>query len=734
MNSGSWQSNFRTENLAITKKIITGITCILLFTVSASAQHSFPDTIRTAYTAEKITLDGRLSEAVWQNALAIENFTQRELNYGQPASEKTKVAILYDRLALYLGIWCYQEGATSVRAKFMQRDFNYEEDDNFQVALSPFSDRRNGYLFIVNPNAARADLLISGNESASKDWNGVWDARTTVTGEGWFAEIRIPFNSLQFRKDSVHTWSINFERNIRSKNEEVLWQGWTRDCSIYCLVNAGTLSGLGNIGYARRFELKPFALGGFEKRNRQPMQLPGKIGADLNVNLTPTLKLNLTANTDFAQVEADRIAVNLTRFNLFYPEKREFFLEGNQNYQFNLGNRNQLFYTRKIGIENFTAVPVIAGARLFGKVGKNNIGILNIQTGERDSVPGSNNTVVRYKRDIGSQSYIGAIVTSKINKNISNQVAGIDGAYSTSGFLKNKNLVISGLLSRSFDRHTNGNGAYAWRLYVDYPNDLIDNYIGISSVQENYNPELGFLSRKNFDNLTWFFNYTPRWFTKLGIRKMLFQPWGLELYRTHTTGKLESFQNETRPFGFITKSGERFEYYLLQQYEKLDNSFALTDSITIPQGKYWMHQMSAESGTFQGRRIWGGANYSAGDFYTGKIRSLGASVGINVNRHFNLSTNYTYNGIRLPEGKVRIHQLAQYFNVAFNPRLDLAMFVQWNSLDDVLFGNFRLHWIPNIGSDLYIVYNRGYSKLDQLKIRNPDISSGAAKLIWRFAF
>lgn len=717
-----------------TRKIIVFVASVLLFTACVYAQHSNPDTIQISYTPEKITLNGRLDETVWQNALAIDNFTQRELNYGKPASEHTKVAIVYDRLALYIGVWCYQKDANSIRAKFMQRDFNYEEDDNFQVALSPFSDRRNGYLFIINPNAARADLLISGNESANKDWNGVWDARTTVTGEGWFAEIRIPFNSLQFPKASMQTWSINFERNIRSKNEQVLWQGWTRDCSIYCLVNAGILSGLKNIGYARRFELKPYALGGFEKRKGQSIQWPGKIGADLNVNITPTLKLNLTANTDFAQVEADRIAVNLTRFNLFYPEKREFFLEGYQNYQFNLGNRNQLFYTRKIGLEGFTSVPVIAGARLFGKVGKNNIGILNIQTGERDSVPGSNNTVVCYKRDIGSQSYIGAVVTSKVNRDISNQVAGIDGAYSTSRFLKNKNLVISGLLSRSFDRHVNDDGAYAWRLYVDYPNDLIDNYIGISSVQENYNPELGFLSRKNFDNLTWFFTFSPRWFTKLGIRKMIFQPWAIELYQTHTTGKTESFQNETMPFGFETKSGESFEYYLLQQYERLDNSFGLTDSIAIPQGKYWMHQMSVDLGTFQGRRIWGGANYSAGSFYTGRSRSLSVSMGINVNRHFNLSTSYAYTGIRLPDGKVDIHELAQYFNVAINPRLDLAMFVQWNSLDDVLFGNFRLHWIPNIGSDLYLVYNRGYSKLDQLQIRNADISSGVGKLIWRFAF
>src|SRR5215204_2790125 len=376
------------------------------------SQQSLPDALMAAFTRDKIIFDGRLNEIVWQTAGFIDNFTQRELEFGKPTSETTKTAIVYDHLALYVGVWCYQKDAKSIRAKYMQRDFNYEEDDNFQVALSPFSDRRNGYLFVINPNGARADLLISGNESANKDWNGVWDVRTTQTDEGWFAEIRIPFNSLQFPKDSVHSWSINFERNIRSKNEQVLWQGWTRDCSIYCLVNAGSLTGLENIGYAKRFELKPYALGGFEKRHDGTTEWPGKLGADLNVNVTPTLKLNITSNTDFAQVEADRIAVNLTRFNLYYPEKREFFLEGYQNYQFYLGNSNELFYTRKIGIENFRTVPVIAGVRMFGKIGQNNIGILNIETGKADTVPATNNTVVRYKRDIGSQSYIGAVITS----------------------------------------------------------------------------------------------------------------------------------------------------------------------------------------------------------------------------------------------------------------------------------------------------------------------------------
>jgi len=706
---------------------------IFFLSVFKGAAQSSEDTIQATYSTEKITLDGKLMEPIWQSTPSIQNFTQRELDFGHASTESTQVAIVYDELALIIGVWCYQQKGT-LRAKYMQRDFDYSEDDNFQIALSPFNDRRNGYLFIINPNGARADLLISGNEEANQDWNAVWDVRTSITKEGWFAEIKIPFNSLQFRKSTSHNWAINFERNIRNKNEQVRWQGWTRDCSIYCLVNAGTLTGLSNIGYAKRFELKPYALGGFEKQKGQQTIWPGKLGGDLNVNITPTLKLNLTTNTDFAQVEADRIAVNLTRFNLFYPEKREFFLEGYQNYQFGLGNENTVFYTRKIGLEDFKQVPIIAGARLFGKIGANNIGLLNIETGRIETIDPTNNTVIRYKRDIGSQSYIGGVITSKANPSIKNQVVGIDGSYTTSKFLKDKNLVVTGLVSRSFDKNKTSDAVYSYRLFIDYPNDLIDNFIGISGIQENYNPELGFLNRKNFDNLNWFFRFSPRWFTKYGIKQMYLRPWGFQLYRTHSSSKLESFFNESRPLGFFTKSGERFEFNFIQQFERLDEVFSLTNSIRIPIDKYWMYRLELQLGSFRGRRIWADANYAWGGFYTGKINTLEASLGVNVNKHFNLQTDFIYNYINLPEGKYTTNELAQYFNLAFTPRLNIAFFVQWNSFDELLLGNFRLHWIPQIGSDLYIVYNRGYSQLEKLKLAEPTVSSGAVKLVWRFTF
>ena len=332
-------------------KIFT-IMFLALSVQDSFSQHSSPDSIEALFIPARVNFDGNPDEPVWRSAMHISNFTQRELRFGEPASEKTEAAILYDNDNLYIGVWCYQQKPEKIVAKFMQRDFDYENDDVFGVLISPFNDGRNGYLFIINPNAARADLQVSWDND-NIDWNGVWDAKTIRNDSGWFAEIQIPFNTLQFRKDTVKIWAINFGRRISYKNEEDRWQGWSRDYSFENLSNAGTLTGIKNIGYAKHFELKPYGLGGFEKESNGKTNYPGKLGADLNINITPTLKLNLTTNTDFAQVEADKIQANLTRFDLYYPEKRDFFLESASNFEVYLGNNNEAFYSRKIGIQDF---------------------------------------------------------------------------------------------------------------------------------------------------------------------------------------------------------------------------------------------------------------------------------------------------------------------------------------------------------------------------------------------
>jgi hypothetical protein len=325
-------------------------------------------------------------------------------------------------------------------------------------------------------------------------------------------------------------------------------------------------------------------------------------------------------------------------------------------------------------------------------------------------------------------------LTSKFNTEISNQVAGIDAAFATSHFTKNKNLAAGGMFAGSFDKNVPADNNLAWRVFVDYPNDLIDHFIGIGGIGEGFNPSLGFLTRTNYEYLKWHWNYSPRWLTRYGFKGIYFQPWALEAGRTASTKEFEYFLNQSSPFGFATKSGETFAVFLMQEYERIDKPFPLSDQLTVSTGKYWMYQQLITANSFQGRKLWAQLTYTWGGFYSGRIKTGVAAMGINVDKHVNFKTEYTNNYIALAEGNLSTNELAEYVNYAFNPKLDLSFFVQWNSLEDFLLGNFRLHWIPKMGCDLYVVYNRGYDNLKTLKLSNPNNNSGAAKLVWRFVF
>ncbi len=711
------------------------IILIIIITNKLFAQHSEPSSINANFTDEKIKIDGVLDEKIWQNITHISNFTQRELNYGKPVTERTEVAVAYNKNNLYIGIWCYQKNPEEIIAKYMNPDFDYESDDNFQIMISPFDDNRTGYLFAINPNGARTDILIFGGEDGNEDWNGVWDAKTTITDKGWFAEIVIPFSTLQFKTGTNLNWALNFERDIVSKNEQALWQGWSRDSYIFSVVKAGQLTGLKNIAYAKKFELKPYGLAGIHYDNTNGTTYPLKAGGNLNVFLSPTLKLNLTTFTDFAQVESDRIPVNLSRFSVYYPEKRQFFLEGYDLYSFYLGDRNNAFYTREIGIENGKQLPIIAGARLFGKIGKNNIGFLNIQEGQLDTIPSANNTVFRYKHDIGKQSYIGGIFTNVMNSKHSNQILGLDATYQSAKLFKNKNISATIIATTSFEDFKTQNDALTYRLSVDYPNDLIDNFMAFGSMQKNFNPELGYIRRTDYNSYSWYFRLAPRWFNKYGIKRMLFKPWGFTVYQTHSTGELESFSNETRPLGAVFKSGERFEINFIQNYDRLDETFNLTDLIIIPTGKYMMYKYEIQFETYNARRVWTSLLYNFGDFYTGKIQTFEGELGVNINKHFNINGTYTGNMVELPEGDIFTNEISTYLNYAFTTKLNFTLFAQYNDLDEIMIYNIRLHWIPKIGSDFYFVYNIGYDEpIKQIDYIKPHTTDAVMKLVYRLTF
>jgi hypothetical protein len=697
------------------------------------AQKHAPDTIRASSLHEKIKLDGNLDEPAWQQAVPILNFIQKDPNFGQPGSEKTQVAVLYSATTLYIGVWCYQSH-NKIIAKSLQRDFDYTGEDCFRILISPFSDGRTGYEFVINPNGARADELVSGNDNTNIDWNGVWDVATKINGDGWFAEIEIPYTTLKFKNGRVQNWNINFERDISKNNEQDRWQNWSRNNSFENFSALGSLVGLQGIRYSERFEFKPYVLGGWDfKKDTTPLKVTKKIGADLNYNVTLSLKLNLTVNTDFAQVGADVIQVNLSRFNLYYPEKRDFFLEGSGNFEFNLGNNNSAFYSRKIGLENFKTVNILGGVRLFGEAGKSNIGFLSLQTAAADSIPTVNNTVLRYKYNVGEQSYVGAIVTSKISRSFNNLLMGADGHYVTSRFLKDKNLEVAGTFAITSDQGKFKANSFAYRIFVDYPNDLIDHFIAISSLPQNFDPQLGFLTRDNYTALNWHLVFEPRWFNKWGIKKVEFMPWNFALFYTQSTGQLESFNNETRPFGLLFKTGDEFQFNTYQSYDRVDVPFSLTRIITITPGKYRMHNYEFQLNTFAGRNIYAQVWYNWGTLYGGGIQTITFTLGVNANKHLGFKEQYIINQLQHGAND-QIRQWVSTIRYAFTNKIDVSLLTQYDSQIDQLLSNFNLHWIPKIGSDLYFVWNNGYVPFTRADYLRPEITNGAFKFVWRVTF
>jgi len=697
------------------------------------SQVSPPSNIEASFVEAAIKLDGDLSESAWQSAKKISNFTQRELNEGEPVTEKTEVAIVYSKNEMHIGIWCYDREADKIVSKEMSRDFNWGVDDNFEVIISPFNDNRNGYLFVTNPNGALADVWV-GDEGKdfNKDWNGVWDVAVDRNDQGWFAEMVIPFSTLKFKKESTQVWAINFERNIRRKNEQVMWQGWSRLYELETISKAGRLTGMEDIEQKTKIELNPYVLGGFEFAEENSRT--GKIGGEINFDITPTLKLNFTVNTDFAQVESDRKQINLSRFSIKYPEKRQFFLEGKNYYDMNIG-ATSLFYSRRIGIDQHTAVPIIGGTRFFGKLDKTNVGLMSIQTYASDSIPTTNYSVVKVSQDIFKQSSIGIITTQKYSRERYNGVYGANFIYSTSELFGDKNLQVGASFSASDTRVgeeavNNNEDNSSYNLFLRYHNDEIEYDLGFTTIEKGFNPEMGFMNRGNFQQFTTELQFNPRFEKLNSFRNLIFKPIEIDYYINNETKETETIDYEWRPFGFVTKSGEQAEFNVQHRYDRPTEDFELVDSIYIPAGEYWDHRIELQFESFRGRRISGELKASAGDFYTGDRQELEFATHLNLNRHLNIRVDWQRNFIQLPETSFTTDELGGRIEYAFNPKLNTSIFAQWNNEDDVVLVNYRINWIPKIGSFFYFVINQAYSTNTDFKLERTTV---LGKLIWRFA-
>ena len=685
-----------------------------------------------------IELDGILDEAAWQQAERGTAFVQREPFQGEPATEQTFVQVVYSDDTLYIGIRALDADPSGVIAKDMQRDGGGGDrgrgrggrlgsDDAIVILLDTFHDRRNAFYFETNPLAARVDALITDEgRDRNFEWDGVWNVAATRTEEGWSAEFEIPFNTLRFDPDN-DTWGMNVRRMIRRKSEEVNWAPIMRDADMFRVSQYGQLTNMAIGNPSRNLRIKPFVTAsGDEGVTTDVGDVTGgaQVGLDLRWGVTDSMTFDLTVNTDFAQVEADEQRVNLTRFSLFFPEKREFFLENAGIFEFGGGGGGgggfrgpllRVFHSRQIGIAGGDEISIIAGTKLTGRAGDWNVGLLNVQTAEHEFAtdpddpaaepnfePSTNWTVVRIKRNVGERSNLGAIFTNRQSSSDDyNRVMGFDADLNP-----NQNLNVSGYYTLSDspgDDSANwtAGGGFNWRGPIWRFSASVDD------IRENYDPEVGFVSRRGIRRFNPQINYEPRPGKVGWIRNLTFE--AQNTLFTLTDGTLETWTGRFRFFGFRTMSEDWVSFSFNPSYENLFEPFEIQDDIIIPAGEYKFHTWSMFANTSSGRPVSVFWRFSSGGFFDGHRLNSSTTLNYRPSPYFRSSTEWEINDVQLPWGNFTTNVFRQRFNVSLSPNLSLNSFIQYLDADGLLSMNTRFNWIYRPGADLFIVYNQNWT-------------------------
>ena len=692
-------------------------------------------TVRALRLQAPPSLDGVLGEAVYAQAPPISGFIQQLPDEGAPATERTEVWVLYDAEHVYVAARCWDSTPEAQWiANEMQRDsFQLINNDWFSVAFDTFYDRRNGLAFLVNPIGGFFDYEISDEGSPNNDWNPVWDVRTGRFAGGWTVEMQIPFKSLRFQQGTAQLWGVQFARRLRGRNEtsHLTPVPISAGPGIFRLSVAATLVGLEAAAQNRRLEVKPYGIGSLETDLTADAPFTnrgdGDAGIDAKWGVTRNLTADFTYNTDFAQVEVDQQQVNLTRFSLFFPEKREFFLEARGIFDFGAGpnvlgtgggdNGGRLqgppgtrfgsdvplvFFSRRIGLQDDRTVPIVGGGRLTGKVGRFSIGAVNMQTGDAPDAGAlaTNFTVVRVKRDVLRRSRVGAIFTRRsvsLDRTGSNDAWGLDGA-----FAFHDNVTFNGYYARTRTRGRAGDDA-SYQAAFTYDGDLYGVQVDHLLVGGNFNPEVGFLRREDFRRTFLAAQYRPR-------------PRGIEAIRQFTFGaSLDYIENgerdlETRAAGarFVTEleNSDRLTVDLLRSYELLVEPFDVADDVAIPVGGYSFHDVFLSYLMGQQRPVSGTAFVQHGQFFAGRITGLGYRQGrIGVTPRLSIEPTVAINRIRLPQGRFTATVATTRATYTFTSRMFLSGLAQYNSSTERIGTNVRFRWEYDPGSELFVVYN-----------------------------
>jgi Domain of unknown function (DUF5916) len=681
-------------------------------------------TIRAVRLDEALHVDGRLEERVYDTVPSIGGFIQQEPHEKRPATEKTEVWVFFDDTNLYVSARLWDSHPDRILANEMRRDNRMVGgNDNFAVILDTFYDRRNGFLFQTNPLGALWDGQVTDEQTTNSDWNTVWAVKTGRFPQGWTVEIAIPFKSLRYRDGDAQIWGINFRRIVKWKNE---WDhltpipaSFSRD-GIQRLSYAATLVGIETPSKVMNLELKPYVSGALltdvDAEPALDNHPEADVGLDAKYGLTKSLTFDFTYRTDFAQVEADEAQVNLTRFSLYFPEKREFFLEGQGI--FNFGGRDRgpwegasdapfLFFSRRIGLNDEQVVPIIAGGRLTGRAGPYTLGLLSISTRElaQDGIPTTNFSVLRVKRDILRRSNVGLIGTYR-SENIDgtgdNAAVGVDG-----NFTFFENLNINTYYAKTETPGRKGPDA-SYRAALAYDGNRYGFQTEHLLVDPDFNPDIGFLRREDFRKSSVLARFSPRPGFLPAVRKFDFET-RFDYFQS-TAGQLETrlltFEWRTQ-----MENSDFASFSFSRDYEFLTEPFEIIDGTFIPVGGYEFDRVMAGYWFGRQRPVSGWLGADVGQFYGGKRTELSYWGRIDINKHFALEPNISYNWVDIPEGPFTTNLVRLRATYNLSPRSFVAALVQYNSADDALSTNVRFRWEYQPGSDLFVVYSDGRDTL-----------------------
>jgi hypothetical protein len=704
-------------------------------------------------TTALITLDGALDEPIWLSAPTIGELVQRQPDTGAPPTERTDVTLLRDDSNLYIGVVAYDSEPGRVIGTQMAHDASLNADDRIEILLDTFRDQRSAFYFATNPAGALVDGLAFSNGQLNTEWDAIWQVRTKRTDRGWVAEFAIPFKSLSFPAGQ-DAWGFNISRTIYRKLEENRWSGARLQTQFLQVSEAGGVTNLGGLTQGIGLDLRPFLAGrwlhlggsGDNEFSRKP-------GLDLFYNLTPSLKLTATFNTDFGETEVDARQINLTRFSLLFPEKRSFFLEGAGVFSFASSGPETPggipatgadvfpFFSRRVGLLAGSEVPIDAGIKLTGTVGRTDVGVLDVRSGDlrengRLVVDEKNFFVGRVKRNLFQQSYVGAIFTGGNPAfGQSGQTYGADMRLATSRFLgRAQNLVVNAYAARSVNAGVPDND-WSYGFSAHYPNDRFIAQVAYREIQENFRPALGFVQRDNVRLLRVAGSYNPRPKDLLNIQQMSHDVFFTRFTRLDND-EVESWDLYVTWWDWHFKSGDNMHgmFDFNPTYERLFETFEISPGVFLLPGEYRFTRFRSNAiSTAAKRPLSGSFNLTWGNFWSGKAEQVTTSLTYKLPPRFTigLSTNQTF--ARLPEGHFVARIGTANINYAASPSLSFSNLVQYDNRSRNLGWQSRVRWTLKPGNDLFIAFNQGWVQ-EEADNRNLRFRAQDSKVSGKFQY